>query len=132
MLENPTEGRRDWFEFANLVLAKKQKINPIDAKVALSNIYAKATTQRELSKTEELFLEVIFRDEENIEPFEQLEDYVEEYYYSQVKKILGLTFKDWMELPVTIKDRLMRVSGRLLANENKQLEAMKNLMEQDE
>ena len=57
---------------------------------------------------------------------------MEEYYYSQVKKILGLTFKDWMELPVTIKDRLMRVSGRLLANENKQLEAMKNLMEQDE
>lgn len=75
---------------------------------------------------------MIFRDEENIEPFEQLEDYVEEYYYSQVKKILGLTFKDWMELPVTIKDRLMRVSGRLLANENKQLEAMKNLIEQDE
>ena len=37
-----------------------------------------------------------------------------------------------MELPVTIKDRLMRVSGRLLANENKQLEAMNNLMEQDE
>ena len=43
-----------------------------------------------------------------------------------------MSFKEWMDLPVTIKDRLMRVSGRLLANENKQLEAMKNLMEQDE
>lgn len=43
-----------------------------------------------------------------------------------------MSFKEWMELPVRIKDRLMRVSGKLLANENKQLEAMKNLMEQDE
>lgn len=76
-----------------------------------------------------MFLEVIKRDEDNLEPFTPLEDHVEDYYYSQVKKTLGLTFLEWMDLPISIKNRLTIASGRLIKNENKQLEAMKNMIE---
>lgn len=97
----------------------------VEADAMLRFMYLSATNKRILNETDQLvFADVLYRPEESIEAFDHLPDLIEEYYLSQVKKTLGMTFEEWMDLPVHVKNKVSEVSGAIMAEESNKFKAM--------
>lgn len=98
----------------------------MDAIMSLRYAYFLATSKisRDPKETE-LFSDVLYREEDDLEAFNQLPDYLERYNVSQCLKYTGITFMEWLDLPIPIGETILEVCGDLRSEENRiQAEAM--------
>lgn len=98
----------------------------MDAIMSLRYAYHSVTSKLQRDPIEvELFLDVMYREEDDLEAFNQLPDYLERYNVSQCLKYTGITFTEWLDLPIPIGETILEVCGDLRSEENRiQAEAM--------
>lgn len=66
----------------------------------------------------DIFMDVMYLEEESLEVFNPLPDYLEQYHHSQCLKYTGLTFQEWLDLPIPMKDIITEVCGQLRSEDN--------------
>lgn len=122
-VENMYVANNEWLNLIEHVIVSKKKLNRVEANMILRHAYAMSTNQTTKSQADiDIFLDVLYREEDDIEVFNQLPDYIERFNLSQCYKYTGINFLEWCELPLPIGEMLLEVCGNL-RNEENQLQA---------
>lgn len=88
-------------DLINRIGSSKICLNSIKATMVLREQYAELTDRTVTKITApEYLLTVSYREEEDLKVFNKLADFLDEYHTMFVYKYLGLSFIDWVNLPI--------------------------------
>lgn len=122
-VENMYVANNEWLDLIEHVMISKKRLNRVEATMILKHAYAMSTNMTKKSPEDiDIFLDVLYREEDDIEVFNQLPDYIERFNLSQCYKYTGINFLEWCDLPLPIGEMLLEVCGNL-RNEENQLQA---------
>jgi hypothetical protein len=122
-VENMYVANNEWLDLIEHVMISKKRLNRVEATMILKHAYAMSTNQTKKSPEDiDIFLDVLYREEDDIEVFNQLPDYIERFNLSQCYKYTGINFLEWCDLPLPMGEMVLEVCGNL-RNEENQLQA---------